>query len=251
MTYVINPSRFASSLEGFIIHMETTGAAETVTLPLTHTGVTVDWGDGGATEDIASGGAVAHEYATADTYRIVVTGTASEFSFNNGGDKLKARRVENWGDLGWTSMARAFYGCTGLTTVDATDGANLASVTSMIDMFRGCSSITSLDVSGFATSSVTSMIYMFQNCSSLTSDPGIVSFDISALTNATNMCQNANSMLSTAEYDAILVAWEAQTELANVTVHFGDATYTSGGAAATARAALVANGWVITDGGSV
>lgn len=31
--------------------------------------------------------------------------------------------------------------------------------------------------------------------------------------------------------------------------HFGEARYTSGGAAATARAALVSYGWTITDGG--
>lgn len=96
------------------------------------------------------------------------------------------------------------------------------------------------------------MSFMFRNCTSLTSDPGIVSFDVTSITTAANMCLGANAMLSTAEYDAILIAWEAQAVNNSVPVHFGDATYTSGGAADTARTALANDhAWSITDGGPV
>ena len=59
---------------------------------------------------------------------------------------------------------------------------------------------------------------------------------------------------STANYDALLIAWNAQDLNTGVTIHFGDQTnYTAGGTAAAARANLVDAGehnWTITDGGT-
>ena len=57
-----------------------------------------------------------------------------------------------------------------------------------------------------------------------------------------------NVTLSTANYNAILIGWEAQTEQADVEFHGGSSQY-SAGDAATARAALVTSGWDIADGG--
>ena len=67
----------------------------------------------------------------------------------------------------------------------------------------------------------------------------------------------ANSY-STANYDALLIGWNnnklaSANGVANwrtdLRPNFGGARYTGGGAAATARAALVSYGWTITDGG--
>ena len=147
-----------------------------------------------------------------------------------------------------TTMRFTFSNCSSLTTLDVS-GFDTSSVTSMFAMFRNCNSLTSLDVSGFDTSSVTSMNNMFDSCSSLTSDPGIHAFDVTALTTAENMCAGANAMLSEAEYNTILVNWEAQAVNDNVSVHFGGSSVYSG-AGATARAALIADhAWTITDGG--
>ena len=61
-----------------------------------------------------------------------------------------------------------------------------------------------------------------------------------------------NVTVPTADYDAILVAWEAQNEPAGLTFTVGPATkFTLGGAAETARTALIANGWTMTDGGGI
>jgi hypothetical protein len=61
----------------------------------------------------------------------------------------------------------------------------------------------------------------------------------------------ASITLTTINYSDILVAFEAQTVLNNVPLHGGNSTY-SAGAAATARAALIADhSWTITDGGQV
>jgi len=56
-------------------------------------------------------------------------------------------------------------------------------------------------------------------------------------------------VLSTANYDALLLAWSAQNPPNNININFGTSKYTGGGAVATARAALVSSGWTITDGG--
>ena len=66
--------------------------------------------------------------------------------------------------------------------------------------------------------------------------------------NLTNMMQNATGM-STASYDATLIAWAAQLPWTGTAVHFGGSKYTAGGAAETARNAITASGVTITDGG--
>jgi len=62
-----------------------------------------------------------------------------------------------------------------------------------------------------------------------------------------------NITLSTANYNALLVGWEAQSVQTGVALHGGNSKYTAAPSdAATARAALIADhSWVITDGGPV
>lgn len=62
-----------------------------------------------------------------------------------------------------------------------------------------------------------------------------------------------NETMSTANYDALLIGWEAQSLTSGVTADFGNSTYTLGGAAETAHDDLEAapNNWTITDGGGV
>jgi len=56
--------------------------------------------------------------------------------------------------------------------------------------------------------------------------------------------------LSTANYDALLIAWAAQSVLSGLAIWFGASEYTGGGTAAAARASLIADdSWTITDGG--
>jgi hypothetical protein len=60
------------------------------------------------------------------------------------------------------------------------------------------------------------------------------------------MC--TGTAFSDVNYDATLIAWEAQPHLPNVTVDFGTAQY-SAGAPQAAYDALVLDGWVIISGG--
>jgi hypothetical protein len=57
--------------------------------------------------------------------------------------------------------------------------------------------------------------------------------------------------LSTANYDALLIGWDAQNLQPNVTFSGGNSQY-SAGAATTARTNMTDNdGWIITDGGQI
>ena len=57
--------------------------------------------------------------------------------------------------------------------------------------------------------------------------------------------------LSTANYDALLIAWDAKGAMSySGTVNFGGSKYTSGGAADAARTSLISKWGGITDGGA-
>ena len=112
-------------------------------------------------------------------------------------------------------------------------------------MFRGAN--FNQDIGGWNTSSAVNMFYMFRDNTAF--DQDISSWDISNVTNFSNFMYGAT--LSTANYDALLIGWEAQSVQSGITINFGSSKYTGGGAAATARADLIAapNSWTITDGG--
>jgi len=81
-------------------------------------------------------------------------------------------------------------------------------------------------------------------------DQNISSWDINQVTSLTGFMQNANG-LSTANYDALLIAWDAQGAMSfSGTANFGGSQYTGGGSAATAHASLVTKWGGITDGGT-
>ena len=84
------------------------------------------------------------------------------------------------------SMARLFYGYTGLGSVQFIN-CDTSNVTDMSYMFYGCrTALTSIDLSGLDTSSVTDMSYMFYGCEILGFYDGKInlnSFDTSSVTN--------------------------------------------------------------------
>ena len=107
-------------------------------------------------------------------------------------------------------------------------------------------------ISDLDTSSMTHGTKMFEDCTAFNQD--ISSWDVTSLVGSSNSFMEDCDNYSTANYDALLIAWNAQDLNTGVTMHFGDQTnYTGGGAAATARANLVDSGehnWTITDGGT-
>ena len=263
--------------DDFVLEMATTGAAETITIPCQNVGTftaEIDWGDA-TTSTITTwdDADLAHEYADAGDHIIRISGTFPNIYFNNVGDALKLKRILNWGDTGLVNLDRAFWGCANLTTVTS-QTSNMVGLITMIRVFRACTSLTSADVSDWNTTNVTNISNAFRDCTSLTTlnvggwdtanvvnmantfdtcsslaDVAIDNWDIESVTSFVDFMDGVT--LSTARYDATLIAWDAQNPVDSLAVNFGSSTYTAGGAAATARASLESGDlWTITDGGT-
>jgi surface protein len=118
-------------------------------------------------------------------------------------------------------------------------------------MFRNATSFNK-NISNWNTSAVSNMIEMFIGATSFNQD--LSSWNINSLIDATNMFANTN--LSTANYDALLIGWESQKPniQQDVALGVGSTQYTLGGAAETARNNLIDPlqfNWTITDGGGI
>ena len=269
----------------FVTTWDTTqagSAPDTVVLPLLSGGTysgTIDWGDGGATSVLSYANRT-HVYASSGTYTITITGTIEGWQFNNAGDIAKITDIPNWGTLTITTDY-AFYGCSNLD-ISATDAPTI-STTSLYSMFRNCTSLTTPDFSGWDVSSVENFGFFLRAASS--ANPNVESWDMSSATNISQFGRLANAFdqnledwditnlsnaggflqtatgLSTSNYDATLIGWEATLQAAypsgvgyphSITITFGGSQYTGGGAADAARASLISTfGWTITDGGAV
>ena len=101
------------------------------------------------------------------------------------------------------------------------------------------------DISSWDVSNVTGMNAMFQDATAFNQD--ISSWDVSNVTTMDDMFSGVT--LSVANYDALLIGWDALELQDNVTFDGGNSQY-SYGAAAIARANIIAaDNWSFTDGG--
>ena len=213
-------------------------------------------------------------FPSAGTYDINISGDFKQILFNNGGDKGKLLDVKNWGNIAWASFENSFSGCYSLSNYSATDAPDLSNVTNMngafqkMDLFNSninswdVSNVTDMggafydtdsfnqDLSSWNVSNVTSMRLMFTNFGSSAFNQNLSSWDINQVTNMQDFLKGAT--LSTINYDATLISWANQIPLSyNGTLNFGSSVYTLGGAAATARAALVSDVGAVSDGGGI
>ena len=115
----------------------------------------------------------------ADTPYILNTATDGEYIVEAGPQNVqyiqfvedKAKRgsaeallaVEQFGDVEWTTMFQAFYGCKNMTFGSSLDKPDLSRVTDMSQMFRACSKFNE-PIGNWDVSSVTKMVATFFNC---------------------------------------------------------------------------------------
>ena len=173
-------------------------------------------------------------------------------------------------------MAGMFYGCTNLVSagIGSWDVSNVThfgrSGTNASGCFEACTNFNE-DLSSWDVSSGTDFTKMFwfsgfnqpignwtnmspvilnqtlRNCGFTGS---LANWTVTGVTNFSNFMADGTKM-TTANYDATLIAWDAQGAMSySGTVNFGGSQYTSGGAAETARTSLIAKWGGITDGGA-
>ena len=154
--------------------------------------------------------------------------------------------VSNWTLNG--TWFRPFDNCDAFTGtgVDTWDVSGLVSAQ---NMFVNCVLFNG-NISGWDTSSLTTIGNMLFNCDAF--DQDLSGWDVTALTTANGFMQNAAG-LSTANYNALLIAWAAQSVNTGVNISFGTSQFSAAPSdAATAKSTLQTTySWIISDGGSV
>ena len=150
---------------------------------------------------------------------------------------------------GWIlngSWFRAFNGAS-VFTGKGVDTWDVSGMTEGFNMFVNAVLFNG-NTSGWDTSSLLKANNMIYNCDAY--DQDMSGWDINQVTNFTGFMQNSTG-LSTANYDALLIGWDAQGAMSfSGTVNFGGSQYTSGGAAEAARTSLISKWGGITDGGA-
>ena len=173
----------------FVIEVDTTqagSASDTITLPLLSGGTysgTIDWGDSNS-DDLTYANRQ-HTYASGGTYTITISGDTFEgFRYANGGDKAKLIDIQNWGFITLNANS-VFRGCSNMD-ISATDVPTITT-TSLYEMFRSCSSLTTPDLSGWDTSSVTSFVRCFAEDTNFNGN--LDGWDVSSATTLQEMFQ--------------------------------------------------------------
>jgi hypothetical protein len=189
--------------------------------------LTIVWGD--ATSDTTANSVATfdHEYATAGTYTVRISGT-----FASGG-RIRLGKAGNYaylkamqpvgGITNITSFQNSFTSCTGLTSIPA-DLFRWYSLLSQafISTFQGCTGLTSVPADLFRYSpSVTSFYNGFQGCTGLTSVPaGLFRYNTS-VTSFYGCFENCNKLQLRA--DLFFDTGEASTRFLNRSVNFTNA----------------------------
>ncbi len=201
-----------------------------------------------------------------------LTGTTDlSYAFNACSSLTTVPSMNSWDVSSVTSMSYMFRNATAFNqNIGAWD---TGSVTHMLSMFRYATAFNQ-NIGAWDTGAVTSMSYMFKGATAFNQNIG--AWDTGLVTNMYQMFYGATAFeqdlgswvitrlasgdttgaaemfngvtLDTANYNALLTGWEAQVEPANIWLDGGNSQY-SVGDPTTARAALVANGWTITDAG--
>ena len=181
----------------------------------------IDWGDGAAPESFASSpGTITHTYAAPGTYTVKISGGFVRWSFSGSSfsvddDSKKLLTVEQWGDIGWTSMRSAFAGCANLDVV-ATDVPDLSNVTNVSNMFLDCSSlIGNSSFNNWDLSSVNNATRMFFDASQFNQDIG--NWDVSSILNMTQMFSSATA------FNQDIGSWDVKS-VTNMVRMFSSAT---------------------------
>ena len=148
--------------------------------------------------------------------------------------------IGSWDTSSVTAMQNMFLQASNFN--QEIGGWDTSQVTSMRLMFQSAGAFNG-DISAWDVGNVTTMQNMFLAASSFDQDLG--GWDVESLTVASNMFNAA--MLSTANYDSLLIGWNAQNLNPSLSFSGGNSTYCLGEAARTNM--INSDGWIIVDQG--
>ena len=184
-----------------------------------------------------------------------------------------AQDLSSWTTTSATSFLSTFWGANNFDSdISGWDFSNVTTAQNMFILntgfdnggqpltnldFSSCANFISMFNAGIFDQSVSgwtlkgsgtiNMINMFKDSSF---DQSLATWDVTYVNNYTSFM--TNGALSTANYDATLIAWELLDLSDNETVDFGGSTYSDPGAGATAKAAIETDdNWTFIDGGGV
>ncbi|MFD2566445.1 BspA family leucine-rich repeat surface protein [Pseudotenacibaculum haliotis] len=156
----------------FITNWETTSSNESITFPIIGGTYDIDWDNDGVFETTGVSGYQSHTFANPGTHKVIIkSDNTLRVNFNNSGDKDKIIDVIQWGDIKWSSMENAFYGCSKLE-VTATDAPDLRLVTSLKRTFARCSALSPTNWNNWNIINVTNMNQTFYLASNFNASIG-------------------------------------------------------------------------------
>ena len=176
----------------FVTTWNVTASPYTVSILVeVHTGgtLTMDWGDGTAAVEVATNGTQSHTYSASGEYQVSMTGDLSRITLGDlDSTSSKLASIDQWGDIEWSSMERAFQYTTNMK-YNASDVPNLSGVSSMENMFNFASKFDG-DLSEWNVSAVTDMRKVFAQASSFNGD--VSTWNVSAVTYMNSMFDGAS-----------------------------------------------------------
>jgi len=135
-----------------------------ILIPATGHKFQIDWEEVGNPDNSGSQlgfGETLLTFPHSGAYQVSIKGHLSRINFSNLNDHLKIVSIDQWGDISWSTMDRAFYGCNNLV-YNALDTPDLSRVTSLYSMFRECFLLDG-DLRGWEFHNVTNMGSMFNH----------------------------------------------------------------------------------------
>ncbi|RYJ42768.1 BspA family leucine-rich repeat surface protein [Flavobacterium beibuense] len=151
------------------------------------TSYTIDFGDGTILTD--QSGLVSHTYTTPGVYTVSMSGDFSRLDFSLLPEEFSSDQlltVEQWGDIEWSSMNKAFYKTSNLV-INATDTPDLSQVTDLSYMFY--MSGINQSINNWDVSTITNMSHIFFNAYYF--DQPLNNWDVSNVTNMSYMFRGA------------------------------------------------------------
>jgi surface protein len=173
----------------------------------------VDWNDDGIFDQFGLTGGVTHDYGVAGTHTIRIRGMFPRIYFNNTDDKEKILAIEQWGTIPWSSMSKAFFGASNLTS-NAVDSPDLTSVTDLSSMFSMASAFDA-DISTWDVNNITNMSQMFSGATAFNRNVSL--WDVSNVTDMSSM------FLDAITFDSDLNGWNVMN-VSNMSSMFSGAS---------------------------